>query len=266
MTLTKAEGVAGSRGLVPAAVLMGLVLSIVACSGRPDTLQDIHDRGAFYIGLDPSYPPFEALAPDGELYGLDVDLGRELAGRLGVESHFVLIGYDGLYDALLVGQVDVLISAMVVDPGRMDDVAYSTVYFDSGLVLVVPADAAEDVTDMRDLAGGVVAVEYAAEGDVEARRWARQLTDLSVLPSETADEALAAVSSGAADAALVDGISGRLYVREHVGVTLSTSLVTSTPYAVVVRADDRPLLRAIDAALESMEADSALDTIIDDYF
>ena len=121
-------------------VLLACALSLAACSGRPDTLQEIQDRGALYIGLDPSYPPFEALAPDGELYGLDVDLGSELAQRLGVESHFVLVGYDGLYDALLVRQVDVLISALVVEPGRMDDVAYSIVYFDAGLALVAPAD------------------------------------------------------------------------------------------------------------------------------
>jgi len=252
--------------LARTAVLLGCVLSLVACSGRPDTLQEIQDRGELYIGLDPSYPPFEALAPDGELYGLDVDLGRELADRLAVGSHFVLIGYDGLYDALQVGQVDLLISALVVEPGRMDDVAYSTVYFDAGLVLVVPAGDEGDIDGMGDLGGQTLGVEYATEGDVEARRWARRLGDLSVLPLTTAGEAMAAVGSGAADAALVDGISGRLYVREHPDLTLVPEPVTSAPYAVAVRADDRSLLRAVDAALEAMAADGALETILSRFF
>jgi ABC-type amino acid transport substrate-binding protein len=250
------------RALARAPVLLGCALLLAACSGRPDALQEIQDRGALYIGLDPSYPPFEALAPDGELYGLDVDLGRELADRLGVESHFVLIGYDGLYDALLVGQVDVLISALVVEPGRMDDVAYSATYFDAGLVLVAPADARGDIGGMQDLAGRTVAVEYATEGDVEARRWARRLGDLSVRPSDTADEALAAVRAGAADAALVDGISGRLYVREHPGLALVPELVTSAPYAVGVRADDRALLGAVNDALDRMVTEGVLDAIL----
>jgi ABC-type amino acid transport substrate-binding protein len=247
-------------------VLLACALSLAACSGRPDTLQEIQDRGALYIGLDPSYPPFEALAPDGELYGLDVDLGSELAQRLGVESHFVLVGYDGLYDALLVRQVDVLISALVVEPGRMDDVAYSIVYFDAGLALVAPADGQDDIGGMRDLAGRTLAVEYATEGDVAARRWARRLGDLSVLPLTTADEALAAVGAGEADAALVDGISGRLYVREHPELALVPELVTSAPYAAAVRADDRPLLRAVDEALETMAAEGALEAILERYF
>ncbi|MFN3761678.1 MAG: transporter substrate-binding domain-containing protein, partial [Anaerolineae bacterium] len=63
--------------------------------------------------MDASYPPFESIDGEGNLVGLDVDLGRELAARLGVEAHFVAnLSYDGLYDALTADQVDVLISAL----------------------------------------------------------------------------------------------------------------------------------------------------------
>jgi polar amino acid transport system substrate-binding protein len=243
-------------GLVP------VLLLLAACSSRPDTLGEIQERGMLYIGLDPSYPPFEALAPGGELYGVDVDLGRELAGRLGVESNFVLLSYDGLYDALEVGQVDLLISALVVEPGRMDDVAYSHSYFDAGVALVTSVGAADELDEMKKLAGRTVAVEYATEGDVEARRWGRRLGDLTVLPVTTADEALAAVHAGKADAALVDGISARLYLREHPDLVLAPELVTSQPYAVVVRADDRSLLGAVNDVLDAMVTEGVLDAII----
>ena len=64
----------------------------------------------------------------------------------------------------------------------------------------------------------------------------------------------------------MDGISGRLYVREHPDLTLVPEPVTSAPYAVAVRADDRSLLRAVDAALEAMAADGALETILGRFF
>lgn len=245
-----------------ASALMLILALLTACSGRPATLDEIEERGILYIGLDPSYPPFEALAPGGELFGVDVELGRELAGRLGVESNFVLLSYDGLYDALDVGQVDLLISALVMEPGRLDDVAYSIPYFDAGLALVIPAAMAEERIEMKDLAGRRVAVEYATEGDVEARRWGRRLGDLEVLPLTTAKEALAAVRSGEADAALVDGISARLYLREHPDLGLAPDLVTSQPYGVVVRAEDQRLLRAVNEALEALAAEGVLDTIL----
>jgi ABC-type amino acid transport substrate-binding protein len=42
--------------------------------------------------------------------------------------------------------------------------------------------------------------------------------------------------------------------------------VTSAPYAVAVRADDRSLLRAIDDALERMAAENTLETILGRFF
>ncbi len=248
---------------------------LLACSSQPDTMAEIQQRGALYIGLDPSYPPFEALAPDGELYGLDVDLGRELAGRLfpgheadedSVEAHFVFIGYDGLYHALEVGEVDVLISALVLDPGRMDKVAYSSSYFDAGLVLIVRPELEDEIREMRDLIGRSVAVEYATEAEGEARRWSRRLGDVEMQPLLTAEDALNAVLSGAAQAALVDGISARLFLREHPELILVPEPVGSEAYAVVVRAQDRALLRAVNGALEELSAEGELEAILARWF
>ncbi len=240
-----------------------LTLVLAACSGRSTTLDEIEERGLLYIGLDPSYPPFEALAAGGELFGLDVDLGRELAGRLGVESNFVLLSYDALYHALEVGQVDLLISALVVEPGRLEDVAYSVPYFDAGLALVLPSAMAGEEVAMEDLVGWTVAVEYATEGDVEARRWGRRLGDLTVLPLTTADEAMAAVRSGEADGALVDGISAQLFLRENPELVLAPDPVSSQPYGVVVRAEDQDLLGVVNEVLEAMEAEGVLEAILD---
>jgi histidine transport system substrate-binding protein len=262
------SGFVRARGVrwIVAVVLLALAL-LVGCGERAKTLKEIRARGALYIGLDPSYPPFEALAPDGVLYGLDVDLGRALAARLPVgegaehaslEAHFVFVGYDGLYHALEVGEVDALISALVVEPGRMDDVAYSAASFDAGLVLVVPS-AQEGIRSMEDLSGRTVAVEYATEADVEARRWSRRLRDLAVQPLTTADEAMGAVLAGRADAALVDSISAHLYLGEHPGLAMAEEIVTSEVYAVAVRAEDGALLEAINAALAEMAADGTLE-------
>jgi polar amino acid transport system substrate-binding protein len=224
-------------------------------------LSEIRQRGTLSIGLDPSFLPFAALAGDGNLFGLDVDLGHELAARLGVEPHFVLITYDGLYHALEVGQVDVLISALVVEPGRSKKVSYSTPYVDVGLVLVTPSSVGESFS-VQDLAGQMVAVEIASQGDAEARRWARRVSGMVVVTVSTADDAMAAVLSGEAAAAMVDGVAARLYLREHTGLTLVNGLLTSEPYAVAVRSEDKTLLRALNEALAAMAAGGTLDAIL----
>ena len=98
-------------------------------------------RGTIIVGIDASNPPF-ALDDGASLQGLDVDLSSAVAAEIGLPLRFVNIGYYGLYDALISGEVDLLVSALRIDPNRMEDVRYSLPYFGNGLVLVAPPASA----------------------------------------------------------------------------------------------------------------------------
>lgn len=242
-----------------ALLLLAMLISMIACSANGETWQRIQQTGVLRVGLDPTYPPFEN-ADGGELRGIDVDLARELASNLGLQAEFVHFGYDGLYDALATGQVDVLISALVIRPDQLRDFAYSEPYFNAGQYLVVPSGSA--IGGMQDLAGHSLAVELGAQGHVTATEWQRRIPDLAVQPNDTPALALDAVSNGEADAALVDAISARLYLATNPLLSLVQPSVTVEPFAIVVRIEDERLLRELDAALQAIEADGTLDTII----
>src|SRR5262245_61249918 len=77
-------------------------------------VKELFPYGEMRIGVDASYPPF-AVATATDLFGLDIDLGRALAERLDVPVRFVNMGFDGLYDSLKNDQVDVLLSALLID-------------------------------------------------------------------------------------------------------------------------------------------------------
>ncbi len=238
-------------------VLVALLL-LAGCRASEDTWPQIESAGVLRVGLDPTFPPFAA-ADGAEAWGLDIDLARALAAELGLEAQFTYFGYDGLYDALTTGQVDVLVSALVVAPERTQDVAYTTAYFDAGQVLVVPANSAAG--GMADLDGQSLAVELGALGHVEARTWQERLPALAVTTFGSADEALAAVAAGTADAALVDSVSARLYLRDHAdsGLMRLDPPVVSEPYAAAVRIGDRMLLRRLDDALDTLERAGQLE-------
>lgn len=211
------------------------------------------------VGLDPTYPPFE-VADETGLRGLDVDLARAIATDLGLEAEFVYFGYDGLYDALATEQVDVLISALVLASERTRDFAYSDPYFNAGEILIVPAQEIE-IREMADLNGRILAVELGAQGHVEAIDWQRRLPDLTVNPYNTADEALAAVARGEADAALVDAIGGRLYLANQPTLQRIADPVTLEPFVLVVRIEDELLLEKLNQSLAHLRAAGRLDEI-----
>ena len=250
----------------PFYILLTFMLLLTGCQTTGETWQRITETGLLKVGLDPTYPPFDAVNDDG-VFGLDVDLARALAADLGLEVEFVLFGYDGLYDALGTKQVDVLISGMVVTPERTRDFAYSAPYFNAGQILVTRPDTAvlQDITTLDTLNNHILAVELGAQGHVEAITWSRRLANLTVVPYNTPDEALTAVLNHEADAALVDSISGRLFMMNEPGLVRGETAVTVEPFALVTRTEDELLLEKLNQSLENLQASGQLDEIVTNW-
>ncbi|MCX7681219.1 MAG: transporter substrate-binding domain-containing protein [Anaerolineae bacterium] len=251
--------------------LLASVFLTATCARPDESWQHISESGTLRVGMDASFPPFEYIAPDGTLAGFDVELAQELGKRLGVEVRFTPnIPYDGLYDALAIGRVDAVISALVVNPQRMADFAYSLSYFDAGQVLVIPASSGAEIRGMSDLVGRRLAVEFGSAGDMEVRRrYGRNIATQGhsdatplLVHYETAAEAREALRRGEVDAALVDHVSALGGCDEDEWLIVGEPIV-SMPYAVAVRRESSSLLRAINEALAQMQADGTLDRLMD---
>jgi ABC-type amino acid transport substrate-binding protein len=235
-------------------IIAGIGVSAVK---RPadKTWQQVQGSGVVRFGMDAGFMPFDGLTASGEFTGLDADLARELARRLGLRAEFMQVGADRLYDTLLTGQYDAIVSALTPDAVRTRDFIYTAPYFDAGLVLVVPTGA-----NVSDLRGRTLAAEIGSDGDDRARWLARRTVGLRVLERDTPDEALQAVESGQADAALSDTAAVRQYVAAHPALRVGPRQ-TSNPYVLAVRANAPELARALDRALAQVKADGTLERI-----
>lgn len=241
---------------------LGLAVFIAwlsGCQPADSAWEQVAQRGVLRVGLDPTFPPFEN-GDEGELRGIDVDLARALGEELGVEIEFVYFGFDGLYDALATEQIDVLLSALVIDVSKTRDFAYSEPYFNAGQYLFALSE--EDPRGRT--ASWTVAVELGSEGHVQAINWSRQYPEMKIQPLPTAADALWVVVQGEADGAVVDQISGRLYQREHPALIMLSEPVTVEPYALVTRIEDRTLLEKIDEGLAILKEAGTLDRIIEE--
>ena len=240
--------------IVLAAVITVLVLTRIPRPAPP--LDEIFPYGELRIGIDPSVPPFAVLTAD-DLFGLEIDLGNALGETLGLPVRFVLMSYDGLYDALKTDQVDALISTLTLDPLRTTDVLYTRHYFDAGLLLV----STQSLTSMADLSGHSLAYEFGSEADALARRWLRRIPPFDTQPYELPAHALDAVRFGQADAALVDAISARLHFREH-NWQPHTAYVTNNWYPIAVPADEVARWKLLNNALQALADNGTLDAIL----
>ncbi|MEO8609756.1 MAG: ABC transporter substrate-binding protein [Chloroflexota bacterium] len=238
-------------------VTFALRWSSVERPGPP--VKELFPYGEMRVGVDASYPPF-AVATSNDLFGLDIDLGKALAERLKVPIRFVNMGFDGLYDSLKADQVDVVISALLVDPSKTGDFRYTFAYYDAGLVLVRNANS--PIQSMQNMSGHALAYEFGSEADIVARAWLRRIPAFERRPYELPEYSLDAVRLGQADAALTDATSARLYLRAHPDWKATYTYVTDSFYAIAVRIDRGRTWDAVNHALQSLLDDGTLEAII----
>jgi ABC-type amino acid transport substrate-binding protein len=250
-------------GLLGGLIIVGLLMWLlprVLPEGHDPTWERILETGSLPVCTDPSWPPFEFVDEQtGRLEGFDVDLARYLAPRLapGVQASLVTVGFDSLYDALLSGRCDAVLSALPYEAMRTEDVTYSVAYFNAGLVLV-RRRGTQDIEQLEDLEGRLVGVEwgFVPEGD---RRQQNLMQKLSLRRYDLPADALQALEAGDVDAVLADRISVLTHLRGSSGLEIAGEPLVDLNYVIPVRPDSFRLLEEIDRVLLEMREDGTLE-------
>ncbi len=246
-----------------ALVALGLFLLFRSRGGelRDRAWERIERQGVLRVGMDASYPPFELWDEVG-LRGYDVDLALALGREWGVEVDFENITFDGLYDALKVERVDIIISALPYDPLLTQDVAYSYSYFDAGQVLVVREETA--MAKVEELNGRRLGLELGSMGDLEARRLEQRMV-LERKAYVSPQEALEALREEEVDGAIVDGVSAYQFIREQGGLRI-VQQVTEEPYVIAVPIKAPILLEKVNEEIVKWRETGFLERLREKWF
>ncbi|HXF59998.1 MAG TPA: ABC transporter substrate-binding protein, partial [Caldilineaceae bacterium] len=224
---------------------------------QDETWAGMVERGVWRVGLDPSFPPFEALDDTGQPAGYDVDLARRMAAVWGMEVEIIAIGYDSLLDALKADRVDSVVSALPYDPRATRDVAFSSPYFEAGVRLAVRAG--DPLAAPEELAGRRVAVEWGSASDMAGRRLQREGIGLELVAFETPAAAVdALVNDPTIDALLIDQVSLRLAQGQGAAVVAVGPALESNPYVIAVPLHATTLQERVEETLAQLAAGGEL--------
>lgn len=240
-----------------------LLLNLAAAILLPPWVDDAARRriaasGAIRVGLDPAYPPFENDV-DGELVGYDVDLAREIGALLELEVVFVPMGYDGLYDAMVSGQIDVILSSYPYSPELCGWERCTRPYFQAGQVLVVPQDST--IAGPADLAGRTVGVEWGGAGDALVRPWEESGQIAARQAFMGPQETLEALVAGHVDAVVVDRISALAFASAQDHVSVLEAPLQDESFVAVVSCRSVWLHHRLEQALDRLARDGTLSTL-----
>jgi polar amino acid transport system substrate-binding protein len=94
-----------------------------------DLLQIVRDRGVLRISTDADYAPQSELQPDGTFEGFDIDVGTEVAERLGVTVEFQHQDWDLITAGSWAGRWDVSVGSMTITTPRKDILSFTQPYY-----------------------------------------------------------------------------------------------------------------------------------------
>jgi ABC-type amino acid transport substrate-binding protein len=230
------------------------------------TWEQMQQNGVVRVCMDATYAPFGVQDASGRFYGYDVALMEELAQRWGVGAQFINIHFDGLYDALLAGKCDLILSALPYDETLTEDVLYSPSYFNAGLLLAVREDERR-IRGVGGLAGRKVGVELGTTAHLEAQRLLEQARiPLQIVTSSSAEQALQGLLAGEVDGVIADSVSIYQFARQSAGLRNMEKFLSDEQYVMAVRPDSGYLWKRIADELARMKKECLLEALQDEWF
>lgn len=118
-----------------------------------------NNSNSLILGTDPTYPPYERIGTDGQCEGLDIDVARAIAEKLGKTLVIRQFSFDALILALNQHKVDFVLSGMAITPAREKKIKMIPYQGETmtGFYLVFWKEKPEHFTSLASL--GTIAVQ-----------------------------------------------------------------------------------------------------------
>ena len=268
LTLTAALAGCGSSASsaaasTDAASTTDTAASTAETSGENE-LDQVKAAGKLVIGVEGTYPPFTYHDDNGELTGLDVELGKALAEKLGVEVEFQEAAWDSLLIGIDTGRFDTVINSVSITDERAEKYDFSDPYYYEARRVVVRADD-DSINGPEDLNGKKIAtnttnafIPWYEENGAE------------VVGIDTSAEAIDLVLSGRADFLGTSVPVLNAYLDEHPDAADKLKVAFVIPnsedvIAIPVSKGEPEFLDAINAALAELREEGTLKEISEKY-
>lgn len=138
-------------------------LATTVCQSLPtgadsDLLGTVCGRGKIVMSTDPAYPPQSVLDPNSPsgYSGFDIDVGTEIARRLGVSIDFVTPKWEVITAGSWNGRWDFSVGSMTITSARQKILDFTQPYYYTPAQLAVRSDSG--ITSPDGLAGKVICV------------------------------------------------------------------------------------------------------------
>ena len=214
--------------------------------------------------VDATFAPHAMTKLGGGLQGFNVELGEELAKRLGRRIEIEGAEFSGLVPGLNSRRYDFLVAPVTVTPERAKSLLFTEGYLDTDYTFL-GGKSAPPVVKLEDLKGRTVAVNKGSNYEGWARDNAEKYGFKYDVYGTNAD-AVQAVQSGRADYNLAGTTVVAWAAKQNPALKTSYTIKTGLVWAIPFRLDDRAGRDAASNALKCMKQDGTVAKLAVKWF
>jgi len=222
--------------------------------------------GKLVVATNATLPPVQYIDEKGNLQGMRIELGNEIAKRLGLEINWVNIQFDAQIPGLQGGRWDLIVTGLFFTPERAK-LMYLVPYELQAISISVPKGNAKRLMQPTDLAGRPVAVEIGGYEERQIRRINDEQVKAGAKPMDiktfnTFAESYQALRAGQVDAVVsVDAVAK--FYQDKGEFERAMSGIAGSP--ATIAAKSKELAQAVLKVMNDMKADGYYDGLFDRY-
>nr|WP_308520052.1 transporter substrate-binding domain-containing protein [uncultured Stomatobaculum sp.] len=255
---------------VAAAIAM-MGMSLMACGGKKTAESAAESKaegtasvktvssGKLIMATNAEFPPYE-YHEGNEIKGIDVEICRAVAEKLGLELQIEDVAFDAIIPEVASGKADLAAAGMTVTEDRKQNMDFSDTYATSIQLILVQENSI--IAGKEDLTGKKIGVQLGTTSDLFSTE---DFGEDAVVRYSKSMEAVQALSQGKIDAVIVDSQTAKEFVNEVKGIKALDSSYSDEAYAIGVKKGNTELLNAVNAALAELKSEGKLDEIVTKY-
>lgn len=248
------------KKIILAILTSAALFSLVACK---KTSED-----KFILGLDAAFPPLGFTQADGEIVGYDIDLGKEVAKRLGLEFEAKPINWDAKEMELSSGSIDCIWNGFTITEKRLEEMSFSKPYLNNDQVLIVRKDSG--IGSLEDAAGKLIGIQDGSSAeDAINHNEAFKNSLKKIIPYEDNLTALTDLEVGGVDGVVMDSVVAKYTIKTgNLPLVVIEESLAKEAYGIGFRKDEKgaKLRDDVQRTLEEMAADGTVAAISKKWF
>jgi len=244
-----------------------LVAAIVAAAASilVQAASATHTAKTFVFCSDISYPP-EEMVLNGKTTGSDIDIGTEVAKRLGMSVRFENTGFDGIVAALLSNKCDAIISGMNDTPQRRKSIAFVD-YLSVGQSLIGMKGNPLKINTPLDVCGLAAGAQVATTNLDTLTKFDKQCKakgkkGIKIVPFKEDPLGVTALATGHIDVYESDSPPAVWYTTKDKSLQIVGKTITPQPVGIGLNLKNTALKAQIQAAVNAIYKDGTMAKIL----